>query len=104
MEKEQLDALKVTGAKKQRTSRLGVYAYRRANGKILANENGDWLNIVSWYGDKVREEILRKTAHKILWQEGHDISGTVEFFDGQYPCTDEELLEQMYEFQENGVI
>lgn len=104
VESEQLNALKATGAKKLRTSKLGVYVYRRSNGKILANENGDMLALVSWFGDKVREENVRLTAHKILWREGLDISGSVEFLDGQYPCTDEELLEQMYEFKEQGLI
>lgn len=104
VEQEQLDALKVTGAKKLRTSRLGTYVYRRSNGKILANEDGDMLALVSWFGDKAREENVRQTAHKILWREGHDISGKVEFLDGQYPCTDEELLEQIYEFKEQGLI
>lgn len=104
VEKEQLSALKATGAKKLRTSRLGVYVYRRSNGKILANENGDMLALDSWYGDKAREENVRQTAHAILWKEGLDISGKVDFLDGQHSCTDEELLEQIYEFKELGLL
>ena len=102
MEKEQADVMNLSNIKRVRQSRLGVYVWRRANGKIPANENGDMLAIDSYYGDQYRAEVLKKTAHKVLWREGLSLEGKVDFLDNQHTCTDEEFYEQLWEFHEKG--
>ena len=102
IEKEQAYVMNLSGIKRVRQSRLGVYVWRRSNGKILANENGDMLAIDSYYGDQYRAEVLKKTAHKVLWREGLSLEGKVDFLDNQHTCTDEEFYEQLWEFHEKG--
>lgn len=96
--------LKTTGIKSVRTSRLGVYVYKRANGKILADQENNLLAIDSYYGDEVRREKLIKAAHAVLFREGLDIAGDAEFLDGQHTCSDEDLYEQIAQFKEEGLL
>lgn len=85
-----------------RETDLGVYVWRMSNGKILANENADVLNIPSEYGDIQKMMELQRAAHYWLGVMGLPKEGKAEFWD-VHRCTEEEFAEQLYEL-DNGIL
>jgi hypothetical protein len=85
-----------------RETDLGVYVWQRPNGKFLANENGDVLNIPSEFGDISKMMELQRSAHYWLGVMDLPPEGKAVFWD-VHRCTEEEYLEQVYEMQQ-GVL
>lgn len=91
--------------KKLRQSDLGVYVWKRAcNGKILADEEGNMLNIPSVFGDISKMAELSAAARAVCKANGLDPEGRCEFLDGQHRVTDEEYAEQVYDMVERGIM
>lgn len=82
-----------------RETDLGVYVWQRPNGKILASEEGDVLNIPSEFGDIQKMAELQRAAH--YWLKAMDLpqEGQAIFWDC-HRCTDEEYEEQINEMME----
>lgn len=70
-------------------SPFGLYVWFTEDGKIVADEDGNYLNIPAMKGDEKKIEILRLAA-KDFGIEG----GKAQFFSGYRRITDEE-----YEYQ-----
>lgn len=85
-----------------RESDLGVYVWQRPNGKFLANENGDVLNIPSEFGDIAKMMELQRAAHYWLKQMDLPPEGKAVFWD-VHRCTEDEYYEQI-EAMENGIL
>lgn len=85
-----------------RESDIGVYVWERSNGKILANQDGDVLNIQSEYGDVRKMIELQKAAEYWCKKEGIDPGGKAIFWES-HRCTEEEYLQQVYDM-ENGIV
>lgn len=95
--------LKTVGRTPIRETDLGIYVWQRAcNGKILANENGDVLNIPSEFGDITKMMALQKAAYYWCEKEGIDPAGKAVFWDC-HRCTEEEYMQQVYDM-ENGIL
>lgn len=82
--------IKRTGMKRIRESNVGVYVWKRANGKYLADTEGNMLNIPAVFGDIQKiAEIGRAAAHYGF------PDGEAEFIDGVHRVTEEEYQEQV---------
>jgi len=97
--------LKTVAHRKLRQSDLGVYVWKRAcNGKVLADEEGNPLNIPSRFGDLSKMAELSAAARAVCKANGLDPEGTCLFWDGQHRVTEEEYAEQVYDMVERGIM
>ncbi len=95
--------LTTTGVKKIRETDLGVYVWKRAeNGKILADEHGNPLNIPSEFGDIAKMAELQRVAKAVCINNDLTWEGQAVFWD-VHRCTDEEYAEQVY-LMDNGIL
>lgn len=85
-----------------RETDLGVYVWQMPNGKFLANEHADVLNIPSEFGDIQKMAELQKAAMYWLKVMGLPQEGKPVFWD-VHRCSEEEYMEQVYEL-ENGIL
>jgi hypothetical protein len=85
-----------------RETDLGVYVWERPNGKILADENNNPLNIPSEYGDLRKMAELQRAAHYWLGVMDLPKEGKPIFWD-VHRCTEEEYQEQV-EAMDNGIL
>lgn len=69
---------------------LGLYLWQLPNGDLVADSDGNFLNIPAYKGDIVRMARITATA-KNLGLEGSPI-----WYEGSMRCTDEEFYEQIY--------
>lgn len=70
-------------------STFGVYCWGMPDGKLVADENGDWLNIPAEKGDRVKMGIIRD----VVLHYGI-IVGEPVFMPGRRRITDQEFIEQ----------
>ena len=68
---------------------LGLYLWQLPNGDLLADEDGNFLNIPAKYGDFKRMKIITDTARNL----GYD--GGPVWYEGSMRCTEEEYYEQI---------
>lgn len=68
---------------------LGVYLWEMPDGAFVADEDRNFLNIPSQYGDESRIQKLAAAARSLGITEGHAV-----FFPGHRRVTDEEYEEQ----------
>lgn len=68
----------------------GVYIWKTPDNKVIKNENGDFLQIMSKRGDKAQIEKLRQAA-KACGVDG----GEAVFWSGHRPISEEEYQEQV---------
>lgn len=95
--------LKRTGVKKIRETDLGVYVWRRAEtGKILADTNGNPLNIPAEFGDISKMMQLQDAVKAVCKANNLTWEGQPVFWD-VHRCTDEEYAEQVY-LMDNGIL
>lgn len=100
---EHTGPLKRTGVKKIRQTDLGVYVWKRAeNGKILADTEGNPLNIPAEYGDISKMMKLQEAAKAVCLANDLTWEGEAVFWD-VHRCTDEEYAEQVY-LMDNGIL
>lgn len=95
-------AIKTVARTPIRETDLGVYVWERANGKVLADTEGNVLNIPAEFGDIQKMIALQKAAEYWCNKEGLDPTGKAIFWDC-HRCTEEEYLEQVYDM-ENGIL
>ena len=68
---------------------LGLYLWQLPDGGLLANNDGDFLNIPAYKGDIVRMSRITQAAKNM----GYD--GNPIWYEGSMRCTDEEFYEQI---------
>ena len=71
-------------------SMLGLYVWITPDGKVVADEDGNYLNIEAMKGDQRKIDILREAAKEY----GVD-GGRAKFFAGFRRVSDEEYQKQM---------
>lgn len=95
--------IKRTGITKIRETDLGVYVWERAEtGKILADTQGNPLNIPSEFGDISKMMELQAAAKAVCKANDLTWEGKAVFWD-RHRCTDEEYAEQVYDM-DNGIL
>ena len=67
----------------------GLYLWEMPNGSLVANEEGDFLNVAAMKGDIKKINALRKAAKLFGIEEGKPI-----WFSGHRQITNDELEEQ----------
>lgn len=81
---------------KIRESDIGVYVWELPNGNILANTDGEILNVPAEYGDISKMVEIQKAAKHYGFPEGRAV------FEEVHRCTEQEYQDQMQELIENG--
>ena len=82
--------------KRVRESDIGVYIWKLPNGNILANTDGEILNIPSEHGDITKMAELQRAATHFGYPDGQAV------FEEVHRCTEQEYQDQMQELIENG--
>lgn len=81
---------------KVRESDVGVYIWELPNGNILANTEGEILNVPSVFGDLSKMVELQVAAKHYGYPEGRAV------FEEVHRCTDQEYQDQMQQLIETG--
>lgn len=81
---------------KIRESDIGVYIWELPNGNILANTEGEILNVPSEFGDITKMAELQRAAKHFGFPEGRAV------FEEVHRCTEQEYQDQMQELIEQG--
>lgn len=81
---------------KVRESDVGVYVWELPSGNILANTEGEILNVPSVFGDLSKMVELQKAAKHFGFPDGRAV------FEEVHRCTDQEYQDQMQELIEHG--
>lgn len=81
---------------KIRESDIGVYVWELPNGNILANTDGEILNVPAEHGDISKMVEIQKAAKHYGFPEGRAV------FEEVHRCTEQEYQDQMQELIENG--
>lgn len=82
----------------ERFDRFGVYVWITDDGKVVTNQDGDYMYIAGEYGDMKRVKQIAQAAKSFGIPGGH-----ARFMPGSHPVTDEEYEEQLWRL-ENGFI
>ena len=82
--------------KRVRESDIGVYIWKLPNGNILANTDGEILNVPSEHGDITKMAELQKAAAHFGYPDGQAV------FEEVHRCTEQEYQDQMQELIESG--
>lgn len=85
-DKPKVPKMKRTAVKQ---STFGVYCWGMPDGKLVADEDGNWLNIPSEKGDRKKIATLTESARYYGITAGEAV-----FMPGRRRITDEELVEQ----------
>lgn len=80
------------------SGQFGLYLWQTNEGALIANENGDYLNVPSVYGDMKKIKILEQAARECGIEGGGPI-----FFPGHRRVTQAEW-ERQYERLNDGLI
>lgn len=81
---------------KVRESDIGVYIWELPNGSILANTDGEILNVPSEFGDLSKMVELQRAAKHYGYPEGRAV------FEEVHRCTEQEYQDQMEALVEQG--
>lgn len=81
---------------KVRESDVGVYIWELPNGNVLANTEGEILNVPSVFGDLSKMVELQVAAKHYGYPEGRAV------FEEVHRCTDQEYQDQMQQLIETG--
>lgn len=81
---------------KIRESDIGVYVWQLPNGNILANTEGQILNVPSEFGDLSKMVELQVAAKHYGYPDGKAV------FEEVHRCTEQEYQDQMQELIERG--
>jgi len=81
---------------KVRESDIGVYIWELPNGSILANTDGEILNVPSVFGDITKMAELQRAATHFGYPEGRAV------FEEVHRCTEQEYQDQMQQLIEHG--
>lgn len=81
---------------KVRESDIGVYVWELPNGNILANTDGEILNVPSEFGDISKMAELQRAARYYGYPEGRAV------FEEVHRCTEQEYQDQLQEFIDHG--
>ena len=73
---------------------LGLYVWLMPNGKIMGDDEGNYLNIPSEKDDQAKIANITRVAHAILKSNGFPAEGAPIFQPGRRQVTDEEFEEQ----------
>jgi len=82
------------GAREVPTTNLGLYVWLMPNGKIMGDDEGNYLNIPSVKGDRDKIANISRIAHNLLRDNGVPEEGVAYFMPGRRRVNDEELEEQ----------
>ena len=72
-----------------------MYVWETADGKIIADEDGNLLNVAATKGDRVKIDALTRVAHGYLRDLGMEPSGEAKFLSGHRRVTQEQYEEQL---------
>lgn len=81
---------------KVRESDIGVYVWELPGGNILANTDGEILNVPARFGDLSKMVELQVAAKHYGFPDGRAV------FEEVHRCTDQEYQDQMQELIETG--
>lgn len=81
---------------KVRESDIGVYIWELPNGNILANTEGEILNVPAEFGDITKMAELQRAASHFGYPEGRAV------FEEVHRCTEQEYQDQMQQLIETG--
>ena len=82
--------------KRVRESQVGVYVWELPNGNILANTDGEILNVPSEFGDLSKMAELQRAAKHYGYPDGKAV------FEEVHRCTESEYQAQMEALIEQG--